>query len=112
MPSSSSMFCSRSDSAWLRVKATRTSSPWAKRGSILRARSCSGVRGSALPAPAWTSGIPQFVQKRSSGPWRLAHDGQTSDESDDVDRFFLDLAIRDPPCPHARLAGERDDHVE
>ena len=56
-----------SASAWLRPPATRTSSPSAYCGLILRTRSWVGVSGSSIAcAPAYTSGIRQSGQKRSS----------------------------------------------
>src|SRR3954451_11931469 len=112
-PSSSRMFWISSASAWLRPPATRTSGPRVNSGRILRARSWASSRaGSSCSPPPCTSGIPQSSQKRSAvSSCTRPQAGQTSGSALDGDVLFLHLAVRDPPAAHARLAGQRDDHV-
>src|SRR5262245_2305665 len=104
MPSSSSRPWTSSASAWWRAPATRTRSPSLYCGLILRARSWAAVTGSSSPVrPAWTSGMPQLRQKRSSEGCDVPQLGQTS-ASSAIDLDLLDDAVVDAVGAHGRLA--------
>src|SRR5919198_3521956 len=113
IPSSSSRPWTISASAWWRALATRTSSPSVNCGLILRARSRAALTGSSTPGRvAWTSGIPQSGQNRSSGGCVEAQLGQTSGSpAIDVDLDLLDDAVVDAVGTYGRLAvtGHADD---
>src|SRR5262245_12591718 len=104
MPSSSSRPWTSSASAWWRAPATRTRLPSLYCGLILRARSWAALTGSSSPdRPAWTSGMPQLRQKRSSDGCDVAQVGQTSGSAA-IDLDLLDDAVLDAIGAHGRLA--------
>src|SRR4051794_24569591 len=92
-PSSSSRPWISSASAWLRAPATRTRSPSLYCGLILRARAWAAETGvSRSVRPAYVSGIPQRVQKRSSAGCGVAQLGHTSGSAARSAMVELDLA--------------------
>src|SRR5687767_3908253 len=106
-----------SASAWLRPPATRTSSPSAYCGRILRARLRRSL--SATGGPPATSGIPQAGHRRALGGCEPPQPGHTSDWPPissrlDVQLDFLDaVAGGEPEGTHLRLgASHTDDHVD
>src|SRR5215204_4351009 len=120
IPASSSSPCTSSASGWFCAVATRTGSPSAYGGWILRARTAaSSSRGCGRPGPgASTNGEPQREQNRSCDPPPAPHPGHTSGSDMsvllDVERRLGVPPIADRPGADVVAVGvlDTDDQVD